>query len=111
MSPVRNVAPDEAARLIDDGAFVIDVREPNEWNAGHLEASNLIPLADVPDHLDELPKDRLIVCVCRSGGRSHRAAVFLAESGFDVVNLEGGMTEWHAQDRPMVADGSEPRVE
>jgi rhodanese-related sulfurtransferase len=70
-----------------------------------------IPLADLADHLAELPSDHLIVCVCRSGHRSLRAAHFLSEGGFEVANLEGGMTAWQLAGEPLVGDNGEPSIQ
>jgi rhodanese-related sulfurtransferase len=110
MSQIENVDVARALQLLDEGALLLDVREDSEWEAGHAAAARHIALSSVPDFVDDLPRERVIVCVCRSGGRSARAGQFLAEQGFDVVNLEGGMTAWHAADVEMVADGSEPTI-
>ena len=107
---VREVSPSEAMELLDDEAVLIDVREATEWDAGHAPMASLIPLAELPDHLDELPHDRLIVCACRSGARSNRAAIFLQENGFDAVNLAGGMLSWLGEDLPFVSDDGEPSI-
>jgi rhodanese-related sulfurtransferase len=108
---VREVSPNEAFELLDGEALLIDVREVSEWDAGHAPMASLIPLAELPDHLDELPRDRLIVCACRSGARSHRAALFLHENGFDAVNLAGGMMSWFAEDLPLESDEGDPSIE
>lgn len=110
MTTIRNVSVDEAVELVEGGALLLDVREESEWEQGRAPQATHVALADVPDRLDELDKGRVIVCVCRSGGRSARAGQFLAEQGFDVVNLAGGMTAWAEQDQPLVADGDEPSV-
>jgi rhodanese-related sulfurtransferase len=109
--PVREVSANEAFDLLDGEALLIDVRELSEWDAGHAPMASHIPLAELPDHVDELPQDRLIVCVCRSGARSHRAAAFLNENGFDAVNLAGGMMSWFAEDLPLESDDGEPAIE
>jgi rhodanese-related sulfurtransferase len=71
---------------------LIDVREPKEVAAGTIDGAKNIPLGQLPDRLSELASDRRVVVLCRSGGRSTKAAEFLTASGFsDVVNLEGGM--------------------
>jgi rhodanese-related sulfurtransferase len=108
---VREVSPSEAFELLDGEAILLDVREEREWDAGHAPMASLIPLAELPDHLDELPRDRLIICACRSGGRSLRAATFLQESGFDTVNLTGGMMSWFAEDLPFESDDSDATIE
>lgn len=73
---------------------VLDVRYPNEWEAGHIERALHIPGDDLAERVDELGRDRPVVTVCRSGSRSERAAQFLREEGFDVENLDGGMQAW-----------------
>jgi rhodanese-related sulfurtransferase len=108
---VREVTPSEAFELLDDEALLIDVREVSEWDAGHAPMASLIPLAELPDHVDELPRNRLIICACRSGARSQRAAVFLQENGFDAVNLAGGMISWFAEDLPFESDGDDATIE
>lgn len=108
---VRAVSPSEALELLDGDAILLDVREESEWDAGHAPMASFIPLAELPDHLDELPRDRLIICTCRSGGRSMRAATFLQESGFDTVNLAGGMLSWYAEDLPFESDEGDPTIE
>lgn len=110
MDQFDNVDVAKAVELLEGGALLLDVREDDEWEAGHAAHARHIPLSSVPDHVDELPRERVILCVCRSGGRSARAAEFLAEQGFQVANLLGGMTAWHAAGEEMVADGTPPTV-
>jgi len=86
---------------------VVDVRYPNEWEAGHIDGAVHIPLDYVLDRVEELYRGRPIVTVCRSGSRSAEAAKDLAREGFDVQNLEGGMQAWAAQGLPVVAAGGE----
>jgi rhodanese-related sulfurtransferase len=106
----RNVNVAEALELVEKGALLLDVRENNEWEAGRASAATHLPLNDVPDHLDEFSKERLIVCVCRSGARSGRATKLLVEQGFDAVNLEGGMLAWNAEGEPLVGSVDEPTI-
>jgi rhodanese-related sulfurtransferase len=108
---VREVNASEAFDMLDGDAILLDVREETEWAAGHAPMASLIPLSELPDHLDELPRDQLIICACRSGGRSLRAATFLQESGFDVVNLTGGMIGWFAEDLPFESDDGDPSID
>jgi rhodanese-related sulfurtransferase len=96
--------------LAPDAVF-LDVREPAEWRAGHIEGALHIPLADVPARLGELPAESEVVVVCRSGGRSARATGWLVQNGYDVVNLEGGMGAWADAGREMVSEtGEAPTV-
>jgi rhodanese-related sulfurtransferase len=108
---VREVSANEAFELLDGDAILLDVRQEGEWDAGHAPMASLIPLSEIPDHLDELPRDRLIICACRSGGRSFRAATFLQERGFDTANLAGGMMSWFAEDLPFESDEGDPTIE
>jgi rhodanese-related sulfurtransferase len=110
MVEARNVNVAEALELLEGGALLLDVREDNEWEAGRAPNATHIALHEVPDHLDELATDRLIVCVCRSGARSGRAANFLVEHGHDAANLEGGMLAWNAESEPLISDEGEPTV-
>ncbi len=73
-------------------AIVLDVREPVEWALGTLPGATLISMREIPARLAELPKDKAILCVCRSGDRSSRVAAFLTENGYETVaNMTGGM--------------------
>jgi len=110
MSSLENIDLSEAFAKLGEGALLLDVREVDEFEAGHAPQAVNIPLSEVPDHLDELAKDRVIVCVCRSGGRSGRAGQFLLEQGFNVFNLEGGMLNWAAEDHELVADSGTPVI-
>ena len=103
MTPqVPEVDPGRARRLIDVGAIALDVREPDEYAAGHVSGARLIPLGVLSRHLAELPRDRDIVVVCRSGRRSGEAVRALQQAGFDkAVNLAGGMLAWRAAGMPV----------
>ncbi|MCX7569005.1 rhodanese-like domain-containing protein [Tumebacillus sp. DT12] len=73
----------------------IDVREPEEYNAGHIPNVPLIPMNSIPQRLDELDKDEEYVFICRSGNRSHMVSRFLKQQGFEkVTNFNGGMLSW-----------------
>jgi rhodanese-related sulfurtransferase/glyoxylase-like metal-dependent hydrolase (beta-lactamase superfamily II) len=103
---VLETTPQVSARaaraLVDDGALLLDVREPDEWDVEHAFAAVLVPMAQVKAHADELPRDRRIVVVCRSGGRSAAVTDALRAWGFDAVNLAGGMCAWVAAGLPVV---------
>ena len=86
------LAADWAQWVDDNSALILDVREPKEWALGTLPNATLLSMNDIPDRLEELSKDRAILCVCRSGGRSEQVAAFLAQNGHDKVgNMIGGM--------------------
>lgn len=67
-------------------------------------------MSELLDRLDELPRASTIYLICRSGARSARATAYLNASGWDTVNVAGGMQSWQAAGRPLVADSGQPRV-
>jgi rhodanese-related sulfurtransferase len=77
-----------------DDVFVLDVREDWEYAAGHIPGTVLIPLGQLSGRLSELPTDKTIVAVCRSGNRSDQATALLKQRGFTVHNMQGGMLAW-----------------
>ena len=78
-----------------DDLFILDVREPNEYQINRIPGSTLIPLGELPRRYQELPKDREIVALCKMGGRSAKAQDFLKSVGVSrVKNLKGGILEW-----------------
>ncbi|NSW54045.1 MAG: rhodanese-like domain-containing protein [Anaerolineae bacterium] len=84
-----------AALLRDGGAFMLDVREPDEWQAGHIPGATLIPRGELEARLDELPTDRPIVVYCRSGNRSAVGRDILLDAGFlSVTSMAGGFNAW-----------------
>ena len=93
-----DVSPDVVAELNSSGEVaVIDVREDWEFAEGHIPGAVLVPLGTLPDRVSEIPKDRPVVLVCRSGNRSGQAYTFLTQQGFDNVhNMTGGMNAWQA---------------
>lgn len=100
---VFDISPEELSRHTD-GVAMIDVREPAEYTGelGHIRGTQLIVLQTLPDHLDALPKDKPIVFVCRSGGRSARATAFAKSNGFEqVYNMKGGMLLWNSLGLPV----------
>jgi sulfur-carrier protein adenylyltransferase/sulfurtransferase len=95
--PVREVSTAEAIRLAASGYRVVDVREPHEWDAGHVAGATLIPLADVPNRFEAEFPDRAapILLHCRSGARSARAAAYLSQRGYaNLANLVALIDEW-----------------
>ncbi len=101
----RKVSPAEASELVQGGAVLLDVREPHEWRAGHAPRARHIPLAQLDVRSRELPAGRLVITVCRSGGRSARAAARLAAQGREVADVAGGMTAWARAGLPVKAKG------
>ena len=90
---------------------LLDVRENDEWTAGHIDGAQHIPLRELADRLAELPKDRTIVAVCRSGVRSEAAVRGLRRLGYEAENLEGGVNAWDRAKLPLIdAKGGRGRV-
>ena len=105
-TPAVDVA--EARHRLDGGAVLLDVREPDEWEAGHAPEATWIPMGDVGARHAELPTDRPVVVVCRSGARSARVTDALVGAGHDATNLAGGMQAWNAAGLPVVTDAGTP---
>jgi rhodanese-related sulfurtransferase len=104
---VPEIDPAQAARLADAGeVLLLDVREPHEWEAGHAPYAVHLPLRALPQ--DPPPRDRPVVAVCHYGGRSGMAAQALAEAGYDVRNLAGGMDAWERAGLPVVDAAGNP---
>ena len=92
------VSVSDAYKIREEGAFVLDVRQPEEWEAVHIPGATLIPLGELESRLDEVPQDQNILVVCRSGNRSARARDILLTAGFqNVSSMAGGMNEWVAK--------------
>jgi rhodanese-related sulfurtransferase len=99
------------AASVPDGAWLLDVREDDEWRAGHVPDARHIPLGQLGARADEVPRNETVYVICRSGARSARAALALVGAGWDAVNVGGGMQDWAAAGRPMAADtGAQPYV-
>lgn len=105
-------APETTVHDVADDAVLLDVREPDEWQAGHAPGAVHVPLGDVPTRLADLPETaEPLPVICRSGGRSGRAVEWLQQNGFDVVNVAGGMKAWEGAGKSMVTDGDhDPQV-
>lgn len=96
---------------VPDDAWLLDVREPDEWQAGHVPGAVHIPLRQLSLRSGEIPRDETIYVICRSGHRSARVVQALAGAGWQAVNVGGGMHDWAAAGRPMISDtGSDPIV-
>ncbi len=97
---------------LPDGTVLLDVREADEWEAGHAPGALHIPMSELAGRLDELPDDAELYVVCRVTGRAARVAQYLNANGWDATNVDGGMQVWAAQGRPLVGEveGAEPEV-
>ncbi|MEU4577959.1 MULTISPECIES: rhodanese-like domain-containing protein [Nonomuraea] len=103
--------PEVEARDVPEGAYLLDVREQNEWDAGHAPEAVHIPMTQIQARVEEVPADRQVYVVCRVGGRSFQVAAWLNQIGRDAVNVDGGMQAWAHDKRPMVSEtGQTPFV-
>lgn len=103
MTILKEVTPAEGQKLVQGGALLVDVREQGEFDNVHAEGAMLIPLDEFETRYSELPKDKTLVMICRSGARSARAGELLLEHGYtDVVNLRGGTNAWVEDGLPSV---------
>ena len=90
-------------------AFLLDVREPDEWAAGHIPGAVHLPMMEVPARIAEVPVDGDVVVVCRSGVRSAQVVAYLRGHGWDNVrNLDGGMQAWAFLGRDVVSEDGQP---
>ena len=96
------------AATVPDDAVLLDVREPDEWAAGHAPGAVHIPLGELASRQDEIPEGEQLYVVCRSGGRSARATQALGHAGYEAVNVTGGMTAWALAGKPMDSDTGKP---
>lgn len=93
------------------GVVLLDVREDDEWAAGHAPEAVHIPMGEVPARLAELPTDGELLVTCKAGGRSARVVAYLQQAGREAVNVDGGMASWAAAGRPLVSEGAaEPAI-
>jgi rhodanese-related sulfurtransferase len=100
-----------SAAGVPDGAWLLDVREDEEWTAGYAPGARHIPLGQLGARTAEIPQDQVVYVICRSGGRSARAAQALSAAGWDAINVAGGMQDWAAAGRAMATDsGADPFV-
>ncbi|ASU81814.1 rhodanese-like domain-containing protein [Nocardiopsis gilva YIM 90087] len=103
--------PVVAVGSVPDDSYVLDVRESDEWSAGHAPQAVHIPLGELAQRAGEVPQDRQVYVVCRVGGRSAQAVRALNEAGWQAANVAGGMQAWALARRPMVSEGgAEPQV-
>ncbi|GAA1505697.1 rhodanese-like domain-containing protein [Streptomyces albidochromogenes] len=104
--------PSVAAAAVPADGFVLDVRENDEWAAGHVEGALHIPMSDFVARFGELTEaaedGQRVHVMCRVGGRSAQVTQYLVQQGLDAVNVDGGMLAWDGAGRPMVTDNGSP---
>ena len=104
-------ASEVPAAAVPEGAWLLDVREDDEWAAGYAPGACHIPMGELNARAGEIPQDQVVYVICRSGVRSARVAQALAAAGWEAINVAGGMQDWAAAGRPMATDsGAEPFV-
>lgn len=103
---VPTLKPAEVQEKLKNGKrpFLLDVREKQEMREGYISGAKLIPLGQLGERMHELPKDRDIVCLCRSGNRSRSAAKKLIAAGYSASNMKGGMLAWKWSKLPVKKD-------
>ena len=100
----KEISVAQAKEKYDSDAFVLDVRQPEEWDQVHIPGATLIPLGELQSRLSEVPKDKEVVVVCRSGNRSQEGRDILLNAGFEnVTSMAGGMNQWSAAGYPTVS--------
>src|SRR5690348_8202695 len=101
MSELREIEPGDAAELIENGAAVVDVRDPDEYEAGHIAGARLVPFDRLNAETAGVSEGDQVVFYCRSGDRSATAAAAFAGSGFDAYNVAGGLSAWAESGLPL----------
>lgn len=95
--------------MLRSGATMLDIRENNEWNAGHAPGAVHVPVKNVASQaLKRLPKGRPVIVTCRTGARSRGATRILREKGVDAINLSGGMAAWESAGGRIIGKGNRP---
>jgi rhodanese-related sulfurtransferase len=106
-APVASVEPKDVASRMNGKSspstrpMLLDVRQPEEFRSGHIQGAKLIALGELQQRMQELPRDREIICVCRSGNRSGSAVRLLTSAGYQAVNMRGGMIGWSQAGLPV----------
>ncbi len=101
----KEVSREEARKLIDDGAQLIDVRAQHEWDTGRIAGAAHLPLAELSQRAGEIDKERPVVFYCRGGNRSSMAAAALTEAGYDAVKMTEGIVGWSEAGLPLEPEG------
>ena len=101
---VHHLDAAESRRRVEAGALLLDVRNPTEWQAGHADGAAWIPMTELAERQEELPTDREIVVICKTGSRSAQVAQALVAAGYEAVNVAGGSEAWQAAGFPIVTD-------
>jgi rhodanese-related sulfurtransferase len=94
---------------VGNDAYLLDVRDHDEWTAGHAPGAHHVPMMDIPARMADVPRNGDVVVVCRSGNRSGQVVAYLQHNGWNNVhNLAGGMQDWAAAGRPLISEDDSP---
>jgi rhodanese-related sulfurtransferase len=104
VSEIESIDVVEAARLAEGSSILLDVREQDEWDAGHAPQAQLRPMSELGQWIDALPHDSDVLVMCQAGGRSLRVTRALLDAGYHAINVEGGMNAWLEAGQPTVRD-------
>jgi len=105
VTETREISREEARKLVDEGAQLIDVRADHEWEAGRIPGAKHVPLAELNERTGEIAQDRPVVLYCRGGTRSSMATEALAAAGYDAAKLTGGIVGWEEEGMPLEPEG------
>jgi rhodanese-related sulfurtransferase len=101
----REVSREEARKMVEEGAQLVDVRADHEWEAGRIAGAKHVPLPELPQRTSEIAQDRPVVVYCRGGNRSSMATAALTDAGYDAVKLTEGIVGWSEDDLPLEPEG------
>ena len=104
-SEPREVSREEARKMLDEGAQLVDVRADHEWEAGRIAGAKHVPLPELPQRTGEIEQDRPVVVYCRGGNRSSMATAALTDAGYDAVKLTDGIVGWSEDHLPLEPEG------
>ncbi|HEX6753025.1 MAG TPA: rhodanese-like domain-containing protein [Solirubrobacterales bacterium] len=104
---LREVSREEAKKLVEDGAQLVDVRAEHEWEMGRIAGATHLPLAELSERAGEIDRERPVVLYCRGGNRSTMAAEALVAEGYDAVKLSEGIVGWADEGLPLEPEGGQ----
>jgi rhodanese-related sulfurtransferase len=102
---IREVSREEARKMLDEGAQLVDVRANHEWEAGRIAGAKHVPLPELPQRTGEINSDQPVVVYCRGGNRSSMATAALNDAGFEAVKLTDGIVGWSESELPLEPEG------
>ena len=108
--PDTELAPERVDELLADGAELVDVRRPYEWEGGRIPSARNIEMNDLTAAADSIPRERPVIFYCRGGNRSAMAAEAFRQAGWEAYNVAGGITAWAAGGGPLEPEGGEVRA-